>query len=131
MTDMQTPPTNYLAQETTPTAPVAPAQKVETLHIRYQSGTGKLYEGDLRNRILTVGQRIKVDTRRAQMSGGVSYEAMAPGPYSLLYAICWLEESIVAGPEWTKNLSECEDEGLIGAIWSEVSRHEDRFFGRG
>ena len=125
------PPANYLAD--IPNEEPAAGdlkQKVATLHVRYVSGTGQVYEGTYQNRILTNRQRLEVETRRVQLSGGASYDAMAPGPYALMYAICWLERSIMSGPLWTKNLLDAEDEGLVGELWKATNRHEDTFFGR-
>ena len=125
------PPANYLADPPTQAfVETSLKEKVATLHIRYVSGTGQVYEGTYQNKILTNGQRLEVERRRVQLSGGVSYDAMAPGPYALMYAICWLETSILSGPLWTKNLLDSEDEGLVGELWKATNRHEDTFFGR-
>ena len=128
------PTTGYLADatQTTPTpAPDALRQKVATLHVRYENGRGEVLEGTLQNRILKVGQRIKVDLDRSQRCGGVPPESMSARAYSLLYAICWLKESIVSAPDWAQNLAETEEEGLVEEIWRQVSDHEARFHGRG
>lgn len=113
-----------------PSAPDPLTQRVATLEVNYTSPAGKVYQGTIKNQILTVGQRIKVDLARARMSGGVAAESMSGQAYMLLYIICWLDESLISSPDWAKNLSESLDEDLVGAIWKQVSRHEDTFSGR-
>lgn len=104
--------------------------KTATLHVKYVDARGKVYEGDFTNTILTIKQRIQVDVARAQLSGGVNPEVMGQRAFGLLFAICWMQVSITAGPEWVKNLGDSTEEDLVEAIWEQVSRHEDTFFGR-
>lgn len=105
-------------------------KKTAVLHVRYEDDRGQLFEGDFTNTILTISQRIAVDVARAQMSGGIDPDVMSRRAFGLLFAICWMKVSITAGPDWIKALAESTEEDLVEAIWEQVSRHEDRFFGR-
>ncbi len=127
------PQPGYLTED----APAAPApddnlllNKTATLHVKYTDERGKLYEGDITNTILTIAQKVSVDLARATMANGVRPDAMSQRYFNLLFAICWLKVSIKAGPDWALNLADSCDEDLVGAIWEQVSRHEDCFFGR-
>lgn len=105
-------------------------QKTAVLHVAYTAPNGNVYEGDITNNILTIAQKISVDVARARMAGGLQPEAMTDRYFNLLYAICWLKVSVTAGPPWAINLADSTDEDLVGAIWQQVLRHEDRFCGR-
>lgn len=116
------------SQATEPPNPLM--QREADLLVDYTSKAGRTYKGTVRNRILTNGQRVKVDLKRADRSGGVTVEAMSAQAYMLLYVICWMEESLISAPDWAKNLTDSLDEDLVGAIWKQVTRHEDTFSGR-
>ena len=104
--------------------------KTATLHVTYTDERGKLYEGDITNNILTIAQKISVDVARSRMAGGVQPESMSARFFNLMFAVCWLKVSITAGPDWALNLADSHDEDLVGALWAQVSRHEDYFCGR-
>lgn len=126
-------PTSFaaaLAQDQPPAPGPDLRQKTASLHVSYTDSRGKVYDADFTNTILTISQRIAVDVARARMSQGVTPEAMGPRPYGLLFALCWMQTSITAGPDWIKKLGDSTEENLVEALWTEVSRHEDTFFGR-
>jgi len=101
-----------------------------TFPFRFQSGP-HVYEGTFTNRVLTVGERMKVGTLFARITGGVAIEALPTDVTSLARAIAWMTYSLEGErPAWARNLAELADDGVIYALFAEVWSHQTTFLGR-
>lgn len=101
-----------------------------TFTIDYTSPAGKRYYGEFTNRILTVGQKIKVDVVRARRMLGAPREAMTDSIMGLLLMVTWMEESLVSRPKWAEDLLSIREEVLVESAFEKIAEHERCFHRR-
>lgn len=106
------------------------AARSYTFAFRFASGP-HVYEGTFTNRVLTVGERMKVGALFARITGGVAIESLPTDVTSLARAIAWMTYSLEGErPTWARNLAELADDGVIYALFAEVWSHQATFLGR-
>ena len=101
-----------------------------TFPFRFKSGP-KVYEGTFTNKILTVGERMKVGALFARITGGGAVDSLPSDVTSLARAIAWMTYSLEGErPEWARNLAMLDDDAVIYALFGEVWSHQTTFLGR-
>lgn len=126
----------HLSAESEETPPIS---KEYTFHVDIKSG-GTLYSGAFTNRILTVGEKVVVNSAAIRYNQGLPLESLTFDHRELVQAISHMTESFrtkrgsgerkFRGPKWAKNLFDVEDEEVIRVLWNEVQAHEARYFRR-
>lgn len=105
-------------------------QPEATFTVNYTNQRGKVYSGQFTNRILTVGQKIKVDVIRARRMMNASRDAMTDNIAGLLLMVSWMEESLKSRPKWAENFWDIYDQEAVEAVFQHVASHERCFHGR-
>ena len=103
-----------------------------TFHLCYETSGGRVYEGTFTNHILTNTQRAQVSVVAARLRQGMPYEAFDPITNMWIDQMSHLAVSLPLDdrPEWARDLGALYDDDVVGAIFREVSSHEDTFHGR-
>jgi hypothetical protein len=97
---------------------------------------GRRYIGQFTTKKLTIRDMAALGVRKAQLNGGLHYDAGNPGhgvdeqTDEFNSMIAHLELSLVQKPEWWK-LDDITDIELVGLIYKEVLSFENTFLGRG
>ncbi|RYF11742.1 MAG: hypothetical protein EOO40_02705 [Deltaproteobacteria bacterium] len=105
-------------------------QPEATFTVNYTDWRGKVYSGQFTNKVLTVGQKIKVDVLRARRMMNTPRDAMTDNIAGLLLMVSWMEESLTARPKWAANFWDLYDERIVEAVFTHVAEHEKFFHGR-
>ena len=106
-------------------------KKEYPFEFKWTDSRGKVWAGEFRNRILSIGDREKVGIMRARLSGGQPYDSLDPLTQELNLMIAHMTFSLDEEdrPNWAKDLREVTDIRLIQALYGEVLKHEATFFG--
>jgi len=97
---------------------------------KYRDSRGKVWSGKFTNRILKVGQRRMLKILKAQLSGGVSVQALDADGWLLNGMLAHLQLSLERNsdfPKWAEDLEALYDERIIEALYEEVASHEAIF----
>ena len=95
----------------------------------YDDQRGHKWTGEFKAKVLSTRDRITVGLTKARMANGISSGMLDPQTDSLLEVLAHLTVAIVARPPWAADLTAIYDQGVLGAIYSEVVRYEGRFHG--
>lgn len=101
-----------------------------TFDVTYTNLYGKVFRGSFTNKVLTVGEKIKVDVVRARRLMNAPKEAMSDNISGLLLMVSWMEESLKKTPPWFKDIWNIHDEGIVEAVFVKCAAHERCFHGR-
>lgn len=96
----------------------------------WTSGAGKKFKGRFTNKVLTLGQKMKVGVVRGRRQAGTPIDCLSPMVIELIYILTWLEESLTHRPPWAQDLQSLHDEELVQAIFDQIAEHERIFHGR-
>lgn len=114
-------------------APPATGGKLEREYgwqFRWTDGRGKVWEGEFRNKVLSVRENQMVGVLRARLAAGVASEVLDPYTTEINLMIAHLTYSLVKRPDWAKDLQDLLDVQLLQQIYLEVADHEATFLGR-
>lgn len=95
--------------------------------VDYTDARGKKWEGEFKNRILTVKQRRLVGPLQSRLLLGVNIESLPVSSVELAAMQAHLEYSLVERPEWAETLDDVNDPNVIYSIYGEVASHEAFF----
>lgn len=114
------------------TAPKADPKLAATYTFAFRYATPvRTFEGTFTNKILTVGERLRMGDLMARLLNGQTIDALPNDVTSLARAIAWMTFSLQGErPEWARNLATLEDESVIYALFAEVWSHQTTFLGR-
>lgn len=103
-----------------------------TFEFRYVAQDGTVHEGRFKNRILTVGERMRAGTLSSDLVGGRSYASLPGEAQQFATAVGWMTFSLdpKVRPDWAANLARIDDENLLLALFGEVWAHQNTFLGR-
>lgn len=88
---------------------------------------GRAWVGDFRVRVLTIRDTVQLGLTKARLAGGVPLSHLDADTAYTLEVLAHLSVAIVASPPWAKDLYALYDAGVIGAIYEEVAKYEERF----
>jgi hypothetical protein len=106
-------------------------ERVYTFPFRFVDGNGKILEGTFTNTVPDMRTRTTIGVLRAQLSGGMDYDALDPSTKELTLILSHLTYSLdeKARPEWSRDLLKLHNPALLRALWEEVATHEATFLG--
>ena len=95
-------------------------------------GDGRTYEGTFKNRILTVGDRMRAGALASDLVAGRAFSSLPGAAQQLAVAISWMTYSLdrEMRPDWARDLSAIEDERVIFSLYGEVWDHQSTFLGK-
>lgn len=106
-------------------------QKEYTFEFKWTDGRGKVWQGTFRNRILSMRERSMAGIMRARLAGGQPYESLDILTREINLMVAHMTFSLAEDdrPEWAKDLNAIDDVRLLQALYDEVLKHENTFFG--
>lgn len=104
-------------------------EEVYSFPFRYETARGKVYEGRVTTKILTVDERIRVGQTLALQRMGAPWASFDPLTQDLQRARVHMSYSLTEYPDWAKpaELVKLLDYGVVQALYTEVFSHERWF----
>lgn len=112
-----------------------PKEAVEyTFKFEHKGSTGTMYSGLFTNKVLTVGEKMKVSALFSRLNDGIPVESIPYDQAITNKAIAHLayslkEKAQMSPANWANNLREMFEVGPILALYEEVASHEATFLG--
>lgn len=101
-----------------------------TFWFDWTSPSGKNYQGEFTNRVLSLGDKSAAGVLRAKLAGGMPLASLDDITVEINLIISHLTFSLVKRPEWASgDLRELDELALLQAIYEEVVSHEATFLG--
>lgn len=90
--------------------------------------SGRKFDGEFTNKILTVGERTRVGLICARLRNNVPAAALEPDVVALTNALAHLELSLVKRPKWAEKLDKLVSPFVVFELWERARGHEDYYF---
>lgn len=97
--------------------------------IDWTSPSGKNYQGEFVNRVLSLGDKASAGVLRAKLGGGMPVSSLDDMTIEVNLIIAHLTFSLIKKPDWAADLRSLDELALLQVIYEEVASHEATFFG--
>lgn len=107
-----------------------PKSKVEyTFQFKWKSPSGKIFEGQFTNKILTLAEQQAAGLMRSKLNGGMPFDSIDPLTSEINLILSHLSFSLIERPSWAENLRDLHEIELLQSIYMEVASHGAVFRG--
>lgn len=102
-----------------------------SFQLSFADPSGRKFEGEFTNKILTVGERTRVGLICARLRNNVPAAALEAEVAALTSALAHLEISLVKRPKWAEKLDKLVSPFVVFELWDRARGHEDYYFRHG
>jgi hypothetical protein len=97
----------------------------------FKDPSGRMFEGEFTNKILTVGERTRSGLICARLRNNTPASALDDESAALTAALAHLELSLVKRPKWAEKLDKLVSPFVVLELWNRARGHEDFYFRHG
>lgn len=114
-----------------PSAPDPRENESWSFQFTFADPSGRTFEGEFTNKILTVGERTRAGLICARLRNNTPASALEAEAAALTSALSHLELSLVKRPKWAEKLDKLVSPFVVLELWDRARGHEDYYFRHG
>ena len=94
----------------------------------FTDARGHRWDGQFETHILSINERAQVGLAKSRLAGGIPISSLDGETGLILEMQAHLAVALTKWPPWADELGKLRNVNLLGAIYEEVVKHEDRFW---